>query len=242
MNIEEKAITNSEKKLYKINIVESFKRLTWYELIIWIGSMLITIATFLIFSPNGYLSLISTLIGVTALIFVSKGDVLGQIITVIFSIFYAIVSFRFHYWGEMITYLGMTAPIAMGAVITWIKNPYKKGQVKVSHTSPRLWTFLSISAMIVTTIFYFILKKFNTPNLAVSTVSIATSFMAASLAMFRSSYYAIFYAMNDIVLIILWILASLSNISYLPMVICFFCFLVNDLYGFINWQKMKARQ
>lgn len=66
--------------------------------------------------------------------------------------------------------------------------------------------------------------------------------MAASLAMLRSSYYALFYAMNDIVLIVLWILATIENISYLPMVLCFFCFLVNDLYGFINWQKMKKTQ
>ena len=188
------------------------------------------------------MTLIASLVGVTGLIFLAKGDVLGQMLTVVFSILYAVVAYRFRYWGEMITYLGMTMPIAMAAVVTWLKNPYKKGEVRVRHTSPKMWGILSITAIIVTVIFYYILRIFKTPNLIISSISVTTSFMAASLAMLRSSYYALFYAMNDIVLIVLWILATTENISYLPMVLCFLCFLVNDLYGFINWEKMKKEQ
>lgn len=225
-----------------MNIKESIKRLKWYEYFMWIGSVLVIAVSYMAFHIEGYMTLVSSIIGVTALIFLAKGDVLGQLLTVIFSILYAVVAFRFKYWGEMITYLGMTMPIAMAAVITWLKNPYKKGEVRVRHTSPVIWSILSTAAVVVTMIFYFILRYFNTPNLIVSTVSVTTSFMAASLAMLRSSYYALFYAMNDMVLIILWILATMDDISYMPMVLCFICFLINDLYGFINWQKMKKEQ
>jgi nicotinamide riboside transporter PnuC len=58
----------------------------------------------------------------------------------------------------------------------------------------------------------------------------------------RSSAYALSYAANDIVLIILWIMASIDNISYLPMIVCFVMFFINDMYGFFNWRKMKKRQ
>ena len=225
-----------------MNMIESIKRLKWYEYVIWLGSVLVIVVSYIVFQIDGYLSLIASLIGVTALIFLAKGDVLGQVLTVLFSILYAIVSFKFRYWGEMITYLGMTMPIAVAAVVTWIKNPFDKGEVKVRHTSPLLWTVLSVLAIVVTVIFYFILRFFRTPNLYVSTISITTSFMAASIAMIRSSYYAMFYAANDVVLIVLWILATRDNISYLPMVLCFICFLINDLYAFINWQAMKKRQ
>nr|MCR4837744.1 nicotinamide mononucleotide transporter family protein [Eubacterium sp.] len=94
----------------------------------------------------------------------------------------------------------------------------------------------------VTAAFFFLLKLFDTPNLLFSTISITTSFMAAALTLFRSAYYGLFYAANDIVLIILWALASAEDASYLSMVICFACFLINDLYGFLNWQRMKSRQ
>lgn len=45
-----------------------------------------------------------------------------------------------------------------------------------------------------------------------------------------------------IVLIILWILAAISDIVYLPMILCFGIFLMNDLYGFVNWNRMERRQ
>lgn len=223
-------------------MIESIKRLKWYEYIIWISSVLIISISYIAFHIESYMTLIASLVGVTGLIFLAKGDVLGQMLTVIFSILYALVAYRFRYWGEMITYLGMTMPIAMVAVVTWLKNPYKKGEVRVRHTSPKMWGILSISAIIITVIFYFILSFFKTPNLVMSSISVTTSFMAASLAMMRSSYYALFYAMNDLVLIVLWIFATVENKSYMPMVLCFSCFLVNDLYGFINWQKMKKEQ
>ncbi|MBR1816748.1 MAG: nicotinamide mononucleotide transporter [Lachnospiraceae bacterium] len=225
-----------------MNILESIKRLKWYEGLIWLISVLVIVVSFFVFKNRECITLIASLIGVTALIFVAKGDVLGQVLTVVFAIFYAIVSFKFRYWGEMITYLGMTAPIAVGAVVTWVKNPYQKGEVKVRHTNPKLWTLLILVTTVVTACFYFILKFFNTPNLIVSTISITTSFMAASLTMLRSSYYALFYAGNDVALIVLWVLATMTDISYLPMVLCFVMFLVNDLYGFINWERMKKKQ
>lgn len=225
-----------------MNIIDSIKRLKWYEILLWVFSVAVITVSYLAFSSGNILTYIASLIGVTALIFVAKGDVWGQILTVIFAVFYGIVSYSFRYWGEMITYLGMTAPIALGAVITWIRNPYKKGEVRVRHTTPRLWTFLTLLCIAVTAVFYYILSALRTPNLVPSTVSVSTSFMAASLTMLRSSYYALFYAANDIVLIVLWVLATLDDMSYLPMVLCFACFLVNDVYGFINWQKMKKYQ
>ncbi len=225
-----------------MNLLLSFKRLKRREILLWSICVLIITVSFFIFPERNYFTLISSLIGVTALIFVAKGDVLGQILTVVFAVCYGIVSYKFRYYGEMITYLGMTAPIAVGAVVTWIKNPFHEGEVRIRHTSPRLWAVLSTLDLIVTAVFYFILKWLNTPNITPSTISVATSFMASSLTLMRSSYYALFYAANDVVLIILWTLASIEKISYLPMVLCFLCFLVNDLYGFFNWQKMKRSQ
>lgn len=49
-------------------------------------------------------------------------------------------------------------------------------------------------------------------------------------------------AANDMVLIVLWILAALEDISYLSVMICFALFLVNDIYGYISWRKMERRQ
>ena len=214
------------------------------ELIIWFCSVFIIIISFLCADQKEYLTLLASIIGATALIFVAKGEPIGQILTVVFSVFYSVISLKFHYYGEMITSLGMTAPIAFMSTISWLKNPYKKdgAEVKISKLSRNKLIIMIISTALVTVAFSFILKYFNTANLFFSIVSIATSFSASYLMLFRSPYYAVAYAANDVVLIILWIMAAVQDIQYFPMIICFIIFFINDLYGFISWQKRKKRQ
>ena len=214
------------------------------EFVIWLLSVVTIAVSFLLVSEKDYLTLTASLIGATALIFVAKGEVLGQILTVVFSIFYGVISFKFRYFGELITYVGMTAPIALMSAVSWLKNPYKKGEseVKIAKLTKGKIILMIVLTAVTTFVFYFILRYFNTANLFFSTVSVATSFSASYLMLFRSPYYAVAYAANDVVLIILWVLASVTNIKYVPMVICFAIFLVNDLFGFISWQKRKKQQ
>ena len=202
------------------------------------------VVCFIVFKNNNYFYLIGSLVGVTALIFLSKGNVLGQIITVVFSVFYGIVSYSFNYYGEMITYLCMTLPIAVASIISWMKNPSKenKNEVAINKIKHKEILLLILLSLAVTITFYFILRALKTTNLIISTISILTSFLAAYLSMRRSSYYAIAYACNDIILIILWILASIKQINYISMVVCFVAFLINDVYAFINWTRIYKRQ
>lgn len=223
-------------------IKDSVVGLKWYEKLLWILSVTGITLCFFVMGNTDYLTLAASVIGVSGLIFVAKGNVIGQVMTVIFGLLYAVVSIRYRYWSEVITYLGMTAPIALGAVVSWIRHPYTKGEVKVRAMKRRDWVILIILTALVTVGFYFILALLDTPNILFSTISIATSFLAASLVLLRSEYYGVFYALNDIVLIVLWVLATIENRDYLPMVLCFTVFLINDLYGFYNWQRLKKKQ
>ena len=220
-----------------------FKDLSRFELILWLFSVLSISVLFFFLSSKDYLTLIASLIGVTALIFTAKGYVLGQVLIVVFAVLYGIVSFYFKYYGEVITYLGMSSPIAVFTIISWIRHPYKKtSEVKISSMTKRQVIIMLALASIVTFVFYYILKALDTSNLIMSTVSVSTSFVAAYCAFKRSSFYAVGYALNDIVLIILWVLAAIQDISYTAMIACFVIFLINDLYGFYNWQRIKKRQ
>lgn len=225
-----------------MNIIQSIKNLNKYELLLWMCSVLLLTITFIINPNKDLLNFIATIVGVTSLILNAKGDALGQVLMVIFSILYGIISFKFRYYGEMITYVGMTGPIAALSVVTWLRNPYSEREVKVSHMNLKKWVLLTLSAIAVTWLFYYILRYFDTPNLFFSTISITTSFAAATLTMLRSPYYAVFYSLNDIILIILWVLATLETPSYYTMILCFVVFLINDIYGYYSWRKMRKRQ
>lgn len=211
---------------------------------LWLSSVFLIIVSFCIFDRESYMTLCASLIGVTSLIFSAKGNPFGQLLMIIFSLLYGIISYTFAYYGEMITYLGMTMPMAIFALISWLKNPYngKKSEVKVDSLSANESIFMWVITVVVTILFYFILEYFNTSNIVPSTISVTTSFVAVYLTFKRSPYFALAYAANDIVLIILWLLASFTDVCYISVVVCFVAFLFNDIYGFISWQKMKLRQ
>ena len=221
-----------------------FHYFTKQEMGLWLMSVMLIVGAFCIYDRTYYMTLAASLIGVTSLIFNAKGNPFGQLLMVIFSLLYGVISYSFAYYGEMITYMGMTMPMAAFALISWLRNPFQGNWAEVTVNSLKVQEqlFMWILTIIVTIIFYFILKFFNTANLLISTLSVTTSFIAVYLTFRRSPYYAVAYACNDVILIVLWILASLENTRYISVAVCFAAFLFNDIYGFISWQKMKERQ
>ena len=214
------------------------------ELALWICSVALIVIAFCIWDRINFLTLAASLIGVTSLIFCAKGNPVGQVLIIVFAVLYGIISWMVAYYGEMITYVGMTAPMAVYALIVWLKHPFagKRSEVKVNRLRAREYLFMFLLAAAVTAAFYFILEAFHTANLIPSTISVTTSFVAVYLTARRSPFYALAYAANDVVLIVLWSMAAAADLSCLSVVICFCVFLVNDLYGFVNWMRMQRRQ
>lgn len=227
--------------MFKSNPV---KNLSIRDRLVWSVSLLLVSAAFAAAGSRQPLTLAASLIGVTALIFTAKGDVWGQLLIFIFSMLYGFISLSCRYYGEMLTYMGMTAPMALMSIISWLRNPYASGknEVRVARMSLRDACFMLVSAAAVTAAFFFLLRALNTANLLFSTISVTTSFTACFLTWRRSSAYALAYAANDLVLIVLWVSACAADISYVPVAVCFCVFFFNDLYGFFSWRKMRARQ
>lgn len=214
------------------------------EIFLWLFSCILIVGSFFAFGADGYLTLAASLIGVTAIILNAKGNPLGQALMVAFSVMYGVISYGFAYYGEMITYVGMTGPMALFALISWLKNPYngKRSQVKVQVLGKTEWVIMWILAAAVTFVFYYILKYFHTANLALSTLSVTTSFVSVYLTFRRNPYFSLGYAANDVVLIVLWLLAAADYKPYYSVAVCFAAFLANDVYGFFSWRKMQKKQ
>ena len=218
-------------------------RLTRAEWLLWLTSLAVVTGAFLLSGTADALTIAASLIGVTALIFVAKGHPLGQLLTIVFAALYGIISLRVRYYGEMITYLGMTAPMALLALITWLRNPYQdSAEVAVRRMKGREVAVMLLLSAVTTAAFWFILRALGNAALAVSTLSVTTSFLASYLTAMRSPYYALCYAMNDLVLIVLWVISAQADPAGWAMVACFSMFFLNDMYGFVNWRRMEKRQ
>ncbi len=225
-------------------IKEFFRNVRPIEYAIFFCSVGAIVLSFLLTNNTDYLQLAASLIGAVALILIAKGNVIGQILSVVFSVFYGVIAYFCGYYGEIITYLGMSAPVAVLAVISWLKNPFrgKRSEVTVNHLGWREYPVILFISLIVSVAFFFILRALDTPNLWWSTVSVLTSCTAMLLCVRRSPFYAVAYCVNDVVLIVLWTLMSMQNQTYIAMVVCFVVFFVNDIYGLINWLRLLRRQ
>ncbi len=215
-----------------------------FELALWLGSAAAILLSFFLSESREYFSLFVSLLGATSLILLSKGNVWGQGMMVVFCICYGIISYSYRYYGEMITYLGMTMPIAAASIVTWLRHPAigKRREVQVYRPRCREYLLILLLGTVVSVAFWFLLRALQTANLFLSTVSVFTSFVAVVLSMRRSALYALAYAANDAVLILLWCFASLEDPAYVGMTVCFLAFLVNDLYGYVNWKRMEREQ
>lgn len=221
-------------------LLRYFSRGEW---LLWGLSTAAVVIAFVMFDRESWLTLAASLVGVTSLIFAAKGHPAAQAMAIVFAVIYGLISWQFRYYGEMITYMCMSLPMAAFSLVSWLRHPSEqKNEVRVNHLKPAEYVFMSVLTLAVTVAFYFILVYFNTANLVPSTISVATSFAAVYFVFRRSPLYAAAYAANDVVLIVLWGLASAQDIRYVSVLVCFAAFLANDLYGFVNWRRMAKRQ
>lgn len=215
------------------------------DYIIWFTSLAVITVSFFATKGTAYLSLAASLIGATALIFTAKGNPIGQVLMIAFGIIYAVISYEFAYYGEMITYAGMSVPMAAFSLISWLTHPFNgnRSQVKINDKiSGKEMIFAFLLTAAVTCAFYFILSSLGTASILTSTISVATSFISVYFTFRRSPLHSLCYAGNDIVLIILWAFACAKDPSQIAVIVCFCVFLVNDVYGYISWRKTAKKQ
>lgn len=218
---------------------------TRFELIFLICSEIIITVCFVFGADKNLFSYIVSVVGVISMLMVAKGLTIAPIINVAYCVIYSVLSISQKYYGEAIVGIGLMIPIYVVSIVSWIKNRNKEHEelVSVNKISRKEYLILAITTVFVTIGFYYLLKVLNTGELVVSTLSLITSAVASYLMLRRCSYYALGFIANDFILITLWSLAvSKSGFGFLPNVICFCVFLINDIYGFIHWKREEKRQ
>lgn len=130
-------------------------------------------------------------------------------------------------------------PLHITTIISWLKNKSNKDSnvVSVNKLNRKEYMVLGLVTVLVTFMFFYILKLLDTNELMISTISLASYLMLR-----RSSNYASAFVINDVISITLWGIACVNDIALLPMVVTFSVFFVNDIYGFISWKKREKVQ
>jgi len=117
--------TKRIKGAYKLN--NPFSTLTKKEWLLWLCSLFIVLVSNILAANFDPLTLIAALVGVTSLVFAAKGNVWAQVLMIVFSILYGIMSFRFGY------NLGNTSPENSIRGATSAAPPFVYNRMSVSN-------------------------------------------------------------------------------------------------------------
>ena len=178
----------------------------------------------------------------TALL-LAKGKWSCYAIGVISTFFYAYISYRNGYYGEIMISMFLTLPLMIVGLLNWIKHQDETKTVIVKDVSKKELAIVLGSQVILFFGYYYLLKIFNTDNLVVSALSIVASLIATYLTARRSEYGFVGFIINDIILIMLWGIPVLFGaFSLIPVVLCPILLLINDIYGAYNWKRIKKKQ
>ncbi len=225
-------------------VKEFINKLNWFERIFPIVALLIVTVSFIISPEKNWLSFVSAFIGVFAFFCVAKGLVIAPFLSIIQSIFYVIISYYQSYYGELI--LGaLYILLSFVTIFTWLKNRNKKDKdfVQVNKIKPLEFVVIIVVGAGVGVGCYFMLRALNTNELLTSTFSMVASLISSYLVLRRSSYYSVGYIINDVIVVILWSFTIKSvGLAFLPTILGYAIYFVNDIYGLVNWKIMEKRQ
>ena len=105
-----------------MNLNNPFASMRARDWALWLCSLAVVAVSNFLGGDVDPLTLIAALTGVTALMLAAKGQVFAQYLMIVFCLLYGAISCRFRYWGEMLTYLGMSLPMAVWSAVTWRRN------------------------------------------------------------------------------------------------------------------------
>lgn len=227
-----------------INVIKKyFKDWILFEKLILILS-LVTISVVGIIFKSSFFTLFTALTAVTTTMLLAKGKKEAYIFYLICIILYIFVSYDNRYYGEVILYLFLILPMCISSLITWVKHPYKKtNTVEVNMVLKKEMYLVYISILPISILLYFILKTFNTNELLVSTFTFVCSLLANYFQIRRNKNSFYFYVIEDVSLLVLWIIPIIKgDLSLLPLIINSTFNLISDSYGVYNWRKLEKTQ
>ena len=197
-----------------------------------------------VISKSDILTTSCSIIDILAMLLIAKGKNIGQLLGILITVLYSIVSFKNGFYGEVIIYIFMMLPMYLIGIVSWIKHKNKEtNSVEINNIYKSEWIIVSIVSVIVFTGVYYLLKAFNTNELLVSTLSVLASLFGIYFQIRRSRYAFIFYIINDIILAILWGIPIINgDFSLLPIFLDPVINFLNDTYGFYNWTRLEKKQ
>ncbi|AKX34224.1 nicotinamide mononucleotide transporter [Spiroplasma litorale] len=217
-----------------------------FELTLLISSSIL-ILTLGIIAKDSVVAIIAGITGTIGVILGAKGKLSAFIIATVNSIMYIIIAFQGILISSVILHTCFYIPMNIVGFFLWIKNRNKKDDVIARRLSFKGIMFSFMMLMVMYLIYSLIMYNFSiAKNVWFDCFILISTIIAILLMVFRYVDQWILWILANIMNLTMWviIIINIQNEVYekttaIIFVIMYISYLINSVYGIINWIKLK---
>jgi nicotinamide mononucleotide transporter len=196
---------------------------------------------------DSLIGLISSISGMLCVVLVAKGKISNYYFGIVQTVTYAYIAYGYGLYGEVMLNALFYFPVQFIGIYLWKQNKTKNGvkgeDVKVNSLTKTGWIYTMVSILILTIGYGYFLKYLGGNNVWTDSATNVLSIAAQILMLKRFAEQWILWISVNVLSIFLWLSALLSQGGNdFSMLVMWSAFLVNSLYGYINWRKLYVKQ
>ena len=193
------------------------------------------------------LGFISSLTGMLCVVLVAKGKISNYYFGIVQTGTYAYISYTYGLYGEAMLNGLFYFPLQFVGIYLWSKNKVNQSttgeDVKVKTLTKKQWIQLIIIAIITSALYAYFLHLIGGQQVRIDSVAVVLSIIAQILMIKRYAEQWILWIVVNGLSIVLWAITLLkSDGNDWSMLVMWTAFLVNSVYGYVNWIKMSKKQ
>jgi nicotinamide mononucleotide transporter PnuC len=212
-----------------------------------LNKLIFALAAIAVITGSGFLSgqpyaeIAISAFSIVTLMYLVEGKPAGCVFGALYCTAYTVVCYAKGFYGLMFFNAFFAFPMYIIGIFTW--NANKKGEnVAARKLSAKKLLMVLAAAAVVFCGAYFICKATGSSNALFDALTLSLAAVGTLLLALRYVEQWYFNLAANLAVLVLWLIAAISDISNINFVICTSVFVVSNVMALISWLKMEKKQ
>ncbi len=223
--------------------MQLFKEWTWFERIWLLLFSIVNVFLYLKWD-SGLIGLISAMSGMLCVVLVAKGKISNFVFGIVNTATYAYISYGYGLYGESMLNALFYLPTQFIGLWMWQRhrsvNKVRDEDIEIKRLSVKGWAIVIASVVVGAYAYMHVLMALDAQQVRIDSVAVVMSVVAQILLTLRYAEQWVLWILVNLLSIVLWVVTlSQSGGSDYTMSVMWTAFLINSIYGWINWLKLQ---
>ena len=223
--------------------MQLFKEWTWFERIWLLLFSIVNVFLYLKWD-SGLIGLISAMSGMLCVVLVAKGKISNFVFGIVNTATYAYISYGYGLYGESMLNALFYLPTQFIGLWMWQRhrsvNKVRDEDIEIKRLSLKGWAVVIASVVVGAYAYMHVLMALDAQQVRIDSVAVVMSVVAQILLTLRYAEQWVLWILVNLLSIVLWVVTlSQSGGSDYTMPVMWTAFLINSIYGWINWLKLQ---